>query len=152
MMTEIRFLTATDATAYWDIQLQPSKSEPDAFGSSPEEHRVLTLDQIALRLTSDPANNFGVDASIGERLISTAGLFRNNGHKQRHKGQIWGVYVAQEAQAKESGGRSCECFRSALPELKVSSRSGLPWRPIKRLRWARIARLALSRSVVSNKH
>jgi ribosomal protein S18 acetylase RimI-like enzyme len=103
MMREIRFLTATDATTYWDIHLQPSDSEPDAFGSSPEEHRALTLDQIAVRLTSDPANNFVVDASIGERLISTAGFFRNNGHKQRHKGQIWGVYVAQEAPDKGVG-------------------------------------------------
>src|ERR1700691_6710960 len=100
MMREIRFLTATDATTYWDIHLQPSDSEPDAFGSSPEEHRALTLDQIAVRLTSDPANNFVVDASIGERLISTAGFFRKKGSQTRHKGPNWGRYVAQKAHAQ----------------------------------------------------
>jgi RimJ/RimL family protein N-acetyltransferase len=103
MMTEIRFLTATDATAYWNIRLEALESEPEAFGSSPEEHRALTLDQIALRLASDPANNFVVGAFADERLIGTAGFFRNKGLKELHKGQVWGVYVTREARGKGVG-------------------------------------------------
>ncbi|MGA8273544.1 MAG: GNAT family N-acetyltransferase [Candidatus Sulfotelmatobacter sp.] len=103
MMTEIRFLTANDATTYWNIRLEALVSEPEAFGSSPEEHRALTRDEIARRISSDSAGNFAVGAFAGERLIGTAGFFRNKGLKERHTGQAWGVYVTREARGKGVG-------------------------------------------------
>ena len=100
---ELRFLTSNDATAYWNIRLEALECEPEAFGSSVEEHRALTLDDIAARLSFDPSNNFVVGAFLGERLVATAGFLRNKGLKERHKGLIWGVYVTRNARGKRAG-------------------------------------------------
>ena len=105
---ELRFLGASDAAAYWNIRLEALECEPEAFGSSPEEHRALSLDDIAVRLSADrsnddPSNNFVVGAFAGVRLVGTAGFFRDKGLKERHKGHIWGVYVAPEARSKRAG-------------------------------------------------
>jgi ribosomal protein S18 acetylase RimI-like enzyme len=100
---EFRFLTASDAAAYWKIRLEALECEPEAFGSSPEEHRALSLDDIARRLSADPSNNFVVGAFVGERLVGTAGFVRNKGLKERHKGFVWGVYVSREARGKSAG-------------------------------------------------
>ena len=62
---EIRFLTANDASTYWHIRLQALESEPEAFGSSAEEHRALSMDEIARRISLDPKNRFVVGAFAG---------------------------------------------------------------------------------------
>jgi ribosomal protein S18 acetylase RimI-like enzyme len=91
-----RFLVADDARQYSNIRLESLESEPEAFGSSAEEHRRLTEDEVAKRLAGDLANNFVVGAFAGERLVGTAGFFRNLGLKERHKGRVWGVYVTPQ--------------------------------------------------------
>ncbi|MGA7906805.1 MAG: GNAT family N-acetyltransferase [Candidatus Sulfotelmatobacter sp.] len=102
---EIRWLTADDASAYWQIRLEALERDPGAFGASPEQHRALTLTDIATRLGSDPANNFVAGAFDGERLVGTAGFYRNQGIKERHKGHVWGVYVASEVRGQGVGRR-----------------------------------------------
>jgi ribosomal protein S18 acetylase RimI-like enzyme len=100
---DLRFLAASDLNAYWNIRLEALESEPEAFGSSAEEHRALTREEIAQRISFDPSNKFVVGAFVGERLIGTAGFFRNKGLKERHKGHIWGVYVTRDARDKRVG-------------------------------------------------
>jgi ribosomal protein S18 acetylase RimI-like enzyme len=103
MAIEFRFLNAEDTPTYWNIRLEALQCEPEAFGSSVEEHRALPLAEITARLSGDPSNNFVVGAFLGERLVGTAGFFRNKGLKQRHKGRIWGVYLTREARGKRAG-------------------------------------------------
>jgi len=98
-----RFLAAADASEYSNIRLESLESEPEAFGSSAEEHHRLTEDDVAKRLAGDLANNFVVGAFAGERLVGTAGFFRNQGLKERHKGRVWGVYVRQQERGKGVG-------------------------------------------------
>jgi ribosomal protein S18 acetylase RimI-like enzyme len=100
---EFRFLTASDAAAYWKIRLEALECEPEAFGSSPEDHRALSLDDIAVRISADPPNNFVVGAFMGEQLVGTAGFLRNKGLKERHKGFVWGVYISRKARGKSAG-------------------------------------------------
>ncbi len=102
-MIDLRFLAASDLDAYWSIRLEALESVPEAFGSSPEEHHALTREEIAVRISFDPSNKFVVGAFVGDRLVGTAGFFRDKGLKERHKGHIWGVYVAREARGKRAG-------------------------------------------------
>jgi ribosomal protein S18 acetylase RimI-like enzyme len=103
MTIDLRFLAASDADAYWNIRLEALEGDQEAFGSSAEEHRALTREEIAGRISFESSNKFVVGAFVGERLVGTAGFFRSKGLKERHKGHIWGVYVASEARGKGAG-------------------------------------------------
>ncbi len=103
MTIHLRFLAASDLDAYWNIRLEALEGEPEAFGSSAEEHRALTREEIAGRISFDPSNKFVVGVFVGERLVGTAGFFRDRGLNERHKGHIWGVYVVREARGKRAG-------------------------------------------------
>jgi ribosomal protein S18 acetylase RimI-like enzyme len=100
---EIRVLTANDTSAYWTIRLEALECDSEAFGSSPEEHRALTHDELAARISYDPANKFVVGVFSQKRLVGTAGFFRDKELKARHKGHIWGVYVTRDARGQGVG-------------------------------------------------
>jgi ribosomal protein S18 acetylase RimI-like enzyme len=90
---EIRFLTADDAPVYSLLRLEMLERDPEAFSSSVEEHRALSLDEIEERLRPDPENRFVVGAFLDGELVGAAGFFRDRGPKLRHRGHVWGVYV-----------------------------------------------------------
>src|SRR5436305_4807491 len=93
---EIRRLTEADARVFWDFRRKALESEPNAFGESVEEHRLKTVDSLAQRLKSNVADNFVLGAFDGSALVGTVGFYRMQPIKQRHKGWIWGVFVAPE--------------------------------------------------------
>jgi ribosomal protein S18 acetylase RimI-like enzyme len=101
---DFRILTAADASAYWKIRLEALEGDPEAFSSSAEDHRLLTVKDVAARLVpSDPLNNFVVGAFAGDQLIGTAGFYRDKGRKSQHKGHVWGVYITREARSSGVG-------------------------------------------------
>jgi ribosomal protein S18 acetylase RimI-like enzyme len=91
---EIRFLTAADAGEWWRLRLEALDGDPEAFSSSAEEHRLLTVDDVKTRLGTDAADSFVVGAFEDERLCGMGGFYREKGLKSRHKGWVWGVYVS----------------------------------------------------------
>jgi len=98
---EIRRLTEQDASAYYGVRLEALEQEPLAFSSSPEEHRALTLGEIARRLGSSPEDRrFVLAAFVDDAIVGVAGFFQEDGPKCRHRGHIWGVYVAQKWRRK----------------------------------------------------
>jgi RimJ/RimL family protein N-acetyltransferase len=96
----IRRLLDTDAAAVWDLRLQALESAPEAFGESAAEHRRKTVDDFAERLRSGGAGSFIVGAFDGGTLVGTAGFYREHPMKRRHRGWIWGVFVAPEWRGK----------------------------------------------------
>jgi RimJ/RimL family protein N-acetyltransferase len=96
-------LEADDAPAWSGLRLEALERELDAFGSSVEDHRKLSLDTIQSRLAPDPQNKFVVGAFVDGKLVGCAGLVREQGIKERHKAWVWGVYVNAEWRGKHTG-------------------------------------------------
>jgi RimJ/RimL family protein N-acetyltransferase len=93
---EIRRLGGADAPSFWNFRLKALESEPNAFGESVEEHLQKTIDSVARRLHSTAPDNFILGAFEQSVLLGTAGFYRVQQMKQRHKGWIWGVFVDPE--------------------------------------------------------
>ena len=116
--TEIRYLTGNDASEYWRLRLEALEGDPEAFSASAQEHRTLGLDEVRKRLGSEGGDQFVVGALQGGRLIGTAGFYREQNLKTRHKGRIWGVYVTPARRGAGVGKRMLQTILKRVAEMK----------------------------------
>jgi RimJ/RimL family protein N-acetyltransferase len=97
----IRRLDAADADAYQALRLRGLRESPSSFGSTYEEEADLPMSTIGERLARGAA---GDDVVFGEwdgdALVGVAGLNRARNRKGRHRGSVWGMYVAPEARGR----------------------------------------------------
>ena len=110
----IRQLEPTDRDAFFALRLRGLKTHPAAFGQSYEEavERGPSQHDAMLDGTHAASGNFllGAFSSIDGALVGTVGLLRETRHKERHKGHVIGMYVADEAAGRGVG-------RALLTEL-----------------------------------
>ncbi|PRH85976.1 GNAT family N-acetyltransferase [Labrys okinawensis] len=90
MSVAIRRLGPADSIDYRAIRLDALATAPEAFGSTYAAESARPLAAFAERLSQ--AVVFG--AYMGDQIVGMAGYRRQDGLKDRHKGEVWGVYVA----------------------------------------------------------
>jgi ribosomal protein S18 acetylase RimI-like enzyme len=91
----IRPLSSADAAQWRELRLEALRTYPTAFASAYEE--ALEQDLSArIPPPGGPSVLFG--AFHGDALSGSAGLHVWPGMKQRHKAQLWGLYVASSLQ------------------------------------------------------
>ena len=101
----VRELEEHDALQYRALRLRALMEHPTAFSSSYEELRQWSMETFArrLRTTFDSADSFTLGCFVGESLIGTVGLYREEGPKRMHRAVIVGMHVAAEWQGKGYG-------------------------------------------------
>ena len=110
----IRQLEPADRDAFFALRLRGLKTHPAAFGQSYEEaiERGPSQHDSMLDGTHAASGSFllGAWSSMDGALVGTVGLLRETRHKERHKGYVIGMYVADEAAGRGVG-------RALLTEL-----------------------------------
>ena len=98
----IQTLTPSDVEAYQKLRLRALHDHPEAFGSAYEDEAATPLEKVAERMTSTP-ERFMLGAWQSGVLEGTAGFSRYTGRKTRHRGMVWGMYVAPEGRGQGVG-------------------------------------------------
>lgn len=96
----IRRLTPEDAADLLNMRREALEREPLAFGSSPDEDFVQSLGQ-ASNLLDDPHR--AVFGAFATDLVGMVGVRRQTRRKERHKADIWGMYVREELRGRGFG-------------------------------------------------
>ncbi len=97
----IRELNEGDADSFWKLRLRALKEEPESFGAAYEESVDTPIADVAKRLSN--SNDSFVIGAFNPNLVGMIGMFRRQGQKMRHKGIIWGMYVAPEGRGQGLG-------------------------------------------------
>lgn len=100
---EIRPLTVADAAAWRALRLEALRDHPTAFLASHEEASRLDVAAFAAALPVPPSVLFGLFVDGG--LAGSAGLMVREAAKVRHKGLVWGFYLAPSARGRGLGRR-----------------------------------------------
>lgn len=92
----LKQLQASEAELFHRFRLRGLRECPAAFGSTYDEEAALSAAAVRERFPCT-AENFVLAAfDEQEQLIGVAGFFRLEALKVRHKGVVWGMYVAAE--------------------------------------------------------
>ncbi len=102
----IRKLREEDAAIYRTIRLEALKENPEAYSSSYEENANRPLADFSSQLKNPLCTTFGLYE--GEDLVGIATLCQENRIKTQHKGDIYGVYMADRAKGKGYGRKLME--------------------------------------------
>lgn len=91
---EIRTLRTSDAAAWWQLRRVSLLTDPCAFGKTVEEHESTTVEAAAARFREVPAGGHYLGAFDGTAMVGMVTFLRDTTVKERHKGRLYGVYVA----------------------------------------------------------
>ncbi|MFJ5767541.1 GNAT family N-acetyltransferase [Lysinibacillus sp. NPDC093210] len=100
---EIRILNKLDAQLYQEVRLSALQINPEAFGSTYEREVNFSLETVAERL--EPAKDKFVLGAFNDNglLVGIVTFMRESSVKTRHKGNVFGMYVAPEGRGRGVG-------------------------------------------------
>ena len=98
----IRQLRDPDASVYRELRLQALREDPAAYLTSAEEYQVRTLEEVASRLVPT-SERFTLGAFVNGELQGMATLVRSRSPRQRHRAEVFAVYVAPESRGSGLG-------------------------------------------------
>ena len=120
LVMEIRRFGVRDAAALWRLRMIALQTDPWSFAESVEELRQISVEEYGRRIGSGGDSNFVIGAFEGDVPVGMCGFYRETLLKRRHKGHLWGVFVAPAARGKKLGlmlaARAIETART-LPDL-----------------------------------
>jgi ribosomal protein S18 acetylase RimI-like enzyme len=124
----IRQLGPEDASIFRRLRLEGLRESPAAFAASHEEEEKISVEEIARRLAASP-DNWVLGAFVSGELAGLVGFYRENGVNLRHKGKIWGMYVAPRHRGKRIGEglmRECVAKIDGMPGVRSARLSVNP--------------------------
>ena len=98
----IRRLVTADAASLMALRQAALRNDPLSFGSSPTDDRLRTQESVE-RILSDQDQQAVFGGFDETELIGMIGSRSEAGTKERHKGFLWGMYVAPQARGNGIG-------------------------------------------------
>ncbi|MCQ4088411.1 GNAT family N-acetyltransferase [Saccharibacillus sp. JS10] len=95
-MFYIKNVTKEDVEAYWKLRLEALRTNPTTFGASYEDSLQTPMSDVLQRIKDEPDNYMLMAFTEKDKAAGMIGFRRELGIKFKHKGIIWGVYVAPE--------------------------------------------------------
>lgn len=95
----VRRLGPEEANDLAELRREALDSEPMAFGSTAETDRFGTV-QAVQELLAQGDDNVVFGLVQGQDLLGMTGIYHSTRGKERHKANIWGMYVRPEARRR----------------------------------------------------
>ena len=95
----IRLLEPPDAAAFQSLRLEGLQRHPESFRATFEEEAARSPADVTRRLVEEAVFGAFVDGG----LCGIAGFGQASQTKKRHKGELWGVYVREDARGEGLG-------------------------------------------------
>ncbi|MDR6549893.1 GNAT family N-acetyltransferase [Paenibacillus qinlingensis] len=99
----IRILDEQDAALYQALRLRALQVNPEAFGSTYEREVQFSLETVVERI-KPTKEKFVLGAFHDQDLLAgTVTFVRESGQKSAHKGNVFGMFVAEEGRGQGLG-------------------------------------------------
>ena len=99
---EIKIIDKSDWFSYQKLRLTALKVAHESFGSTYEREVQFTEQQIIERISPN-SNKFFMGIFDGKELVGMVSFHKEIGEKDRHKGDIYGMFIHGDYQNKGLG-------------------------------------------------
>lgn len=96
---EIKIINKRDWVSYQKLRLTALKVAHESFGSTYEREVQFTEQQIIERISPN-SNKFFMGIFDGKELVGMVSFHKEIGEKERHKGNIYGMFIHGDYQNK----------------------------------------------------
>jgi len=101
----IRPIHREEAATWRVLRLEAMRAFPNAFSASPDDWEKLPMSEVAARIPAPGGDDVLFGVYLDGELMGCAGFMREKGAKERHKGELWGVYLRATLQGRGLGRR-----------------------------------------------